>query len=267
MTNKQLYEIIYSKYGVVTRARGGFLYTKKGTRLTDLFLENGRAVLGWDGKNAFTFFKNMLNKGLTGGFICQEENCSRIEKAVSALLESDRRVLFFSSKGAALKAAVQISQASTAVYRPWLTAPVNWKDTDCVIITPPLAWCDNFYILAVKSEKIQSSDFDQDAFQTTVIPFAQQAAVTRAVYNLIAELPLRTEKDWFVYDPVLTKYWTRKGPYLFPKISENKYDDFVRHCLDCGIVINPCYNEPSIVPFGADLGVFGKLKNNPFEIN
>ena len=97
------------------------------------------------------------------------------------------------------------------------------------------------------------------------IPFALQTALTRAIYNLIAELPWRQEKDWFIYDTILTKYWERKGPYLYPKISENKYEDFVKHCLDCNIVINPSYNEPSIVPFGADKGVFTKLKNNPFE--
>ena len=96
-------------------------------------------------------------------------------------------------------------------------------------------------------------------------PYALQTALTRAIYNLIAELPLRTEKDWFIYDTILTKYWERKGPYLYPKISENKYDEFVKHCLDCNIVINPSYNEPSIVPFGADKGVFTKLKNNPYE--
>ena len=64
---------------------------------------------------------------------------------------------------------------------------------------------------------------------------------------------------------MLTKYWERKGPYLFPRISENEYDDFVRHCLDCGIVINPNYNEPSIVPYGADTGVFNQLKKTPFK--
>ena len=85
------------------------------------------------------------------------------------------------------------------------------------------------------------------------------------VIELMAELPLRQEKDWFIYDTILTKYWERKGPYLYPKITENKYDDFVKHCLDCSIVINPSYNEPSIIPFGADKGVFTKLKNNPFE--
>ena len=63
---------------------------------------------------------------------------------------------------------------------------------------------------------------------------------------------------------MVTKYWERKGPYLFPKIPENQYEKFVLHCLEKGLVISPVYNEPSIVPFGADAGVFSKLKSDPF---
>ena len=48
-------------------------------------------------------------------------------------------------------------------------------------------------------------------------------------------------------------------------MNEEMYKKFVVHCLDCSILINPEYNNPSIIPFGADIGVFTKLKNNPFD--
>ena len=96
------------------------------------------------------------------------------------------------------------------------------------------------------------------------LPFALEVAVTRSIYNLIKALQVRQEKDWFIYDPVLTKYWNREGPYLFPKVAQDNYKDFALHCLACGILISPEYNQPSIVPFGADHGVFTKLKNSPF---
>ena len=262
MTNTELYNLIYSKYGIITRARGCFLYTKKSIRLTDLYLENGRAILGWDSKNAGTFLKNMLNKGLTGGFICEDQQHLRLQKAVSKLLGSDRIVAFFSDKGEALQAALSISPKGTAVYRPWNPANSDWTTTDCVIINPPLAWGEGFCLVAAAKELVNENSIFKDAVS---IPFALETAVTRAIYNLAAAITERTEKDWFVWDPVLTKYWERKGPYLFPRISENEYDDFVRHCLDCGIVINPNYNEPSIVPYGADTGVFNQLKKTPFK--
>ena len=92
-----------------------------------------------------------------------------------------------------------------------------------------------------------------------------EVAYTRSIHNLIKALQEREEKDWFIYDTVLTKYWERQGPYLFPKVPQDKYQEFAQHCLDCGIFISPEYNTPSIVPFGADKGVFTKLKNSPFE--
>ena len=97
------------------------------------------------------------------------------------------------------------------------------------------------------------------------LPFALEVAYTRSIYNLIKALQEREEKHWFIYDTFITKYWERRGPYLFPKVPADIYKDFVLHCLNCGLLISPDYNQPSIVPFGADRGVFTKLKNSPFN--
>ncbi len=253
MLKEDLYKEIYERYGFITRARNCFLYTHKSVRLTDMFQENGRAILGWDSKNAGTFFKNMLSKGLTGGFIC--EDSPRIDKAVSELVGQPVKVGFYNSKADAVKAALAVGAQNIVSYKPWNKEQEDLRTADAVVIIPPFPWGEDIAILALQ----------QDVPKGLTIPFALQTALTRAIYNLIAELPLRQEKDWFIYDTILTKYWERKGPYLYPKISENKYDDFVKQCLDCSIVINPSYKEPSIIPFGADKGVFTKLKNNPFE--
>ena len=258
MQKDQLYQELYKQYGFVTRARGCFLYTHKSVRLTDMFQENGRAILGWDGKNSTTFFKNMLNKGLTGSFIC--EDSPRIDKAVSALIGKDAKAYFYSSKAEAVKAAVGAGAKNIVSYKPWNKEQEELSGADAVVIIPPFPWGEEIFILALRQ-----AQGPQGVGERVEPPFALQTALTRAIYNLIAELPLRQEKDWFIYDTILTKYWERKGPYLYPKITENKYDDFVKHCLECSIVINPSYNEPSIIPFGADKGVFTKLKNNPFE--
>ena len=257
MTTEELYKELYARYGFITRARGCFLYTHKNQRLTDLFLENGKAILGWDSGNAGTFFKNMMNKGLTGSFICEDK--PRIDKAVSELVGKECRVFFYNNKTDAVKAAVATGAKTIVSYKPWNKEQKDLADTDAVIIVPPFAWGEEIFILAMPASSVH-----EPVEGPLTIPFSLQTALTRSIYNLIALLPLRQEKDWFIYDTILTIYWERKGPYLYPKISENKYDAFVKHCLDCNIVINPSYNEPSIVPFGADKGVFTKLKNNPF---
>ncbi|MBQ9537724.1 MAG: hypothetical protein IJU95_00510, partial [Treponema sp.] len=101
--------------------------------------------------------------------------------------------------------------------------------------------------------------------QSILIPAPLQAALSRSVYDVIKAEKERQEKDFFIYDKLLTRYWTRKGPWLSPKVPEKLYNDFIMHCLDCEIVISPIYEKDSIVPFGVDKGVFRKLERNPFE--
>jgi len=269
MNKNQYYQEIYNRFGAVTRARNCFLYTKKGIRLTDLYQENGRAILGWDGKSAFTFIKNTLSRGQTGSFICQDK--SRVEKACSTLFNSSRKIFYFSNQKDALLAGTIFSPQSTSVYKPWIKDSPDFSQIDSIILLPPLPWTDSIFILAVKSECLNQIAPDKIAIanqfmnKSIRLSFAVEVGIARSIYNLIAELPLREEKNWFLYDSVLTKYWTRKGPYLYPKIEEKDYNDLLIHCLDCQLAISPDYNIPSIVPFGADKGVFTILKNNPFK--
>lgn len=257
MTVNELANKIFESYGTITRARNCFLYTKKCIRLTDMFQENGRAILGWDAGNAFTHFKNVLTRGQVGSFLC--EDSSRVAKAVSSLLASQRKIFYFSDKMTALKAGLKLSPSNTSVYKPWNPETINWSEVESVVIEPPLPWTNTVYILAV----IDSNSVTVPE-NTINIPFALESAISRSIYNLIEALQSREEKNWFIYDPILTKYWERKGPYLFPKVPQEKYDDFIIHCLNLGIIINPDWNNPSIIPFGADKGVFTKLKNSPF---
>lgn len=250
------------RYGAVQRARGCFLYTRKGMRLTDMYQEGGRAILGWRG-SSFTVFKNVMSRGLTGSF--DTDYTPRISKAVCALLGDIRKVFICENRSAALALALMFSKERTSFWKAWST--VDFSAADCVIIEPPFAWASPVHLVAVKSEVYEvflASGFI--APKNIRIAPALAAGIVRAFYDMIAAIPTREEKDWFLYDTVLTKYWTRTGPYLYPKVAESSYDDFVLHCLDCALVINPDCNMPSIVPFGADKGVFTKLKNTPFEV-
>ena len=266
-----LAEEIFKRWGTVKRARGNFLYTAKGVRLTDMFLEGGKAVLGWgsDNTSAWTVFKNILSRGLTGSYFTDFNARSKaggktaLEKAVSSLLDSERKVFIFNGRENALKAALNFSADSTSVYRPWNPVSIDWSTPDCVILCLPLAFCDELWLCAVKEELYIKTEKDFSA--VSFIPSAVEAAAVRSVYDLIRALQERQEKDWFIYDKVLTRYFTRKGPWLFPKVPEAEYQDFVKHCLDCSLVVSPYYTVPSVVPYKADRGVFRALEKNPFE--
>jgi len=267
MNKSELFLELHKRYGAVRRARGCFLYTKKGVRVTDLYQEAGRAILGWEGGSAFTLLKNVISRGQTGSFICEDLPSYRLQKAVSELFSSDRKLIYFSSQKDALQTGLALFPEGCSIYRPWNSQneKINLASIPALILAPPLPWAESNFILALDARKLEENP---DALLLVrgaiTLPFSLETAYTRSIYNLIKALQERQEKDWFIYDTVLTKYWDRQGPYLYPKVLQDKYKDFVLHCLDCGLVISPDYNQPSIVPFGADPGVFTKLKNSPF---
>ncbi len=265
---------IYELYGTVKRARGAFLYTAKRVRLTDLYQEGGRAILGWGGSSAFTVFKDILSRGANGSFstdysprLGRDSKKSQLSKALSTLLNSNRAAYFFPTKSAALSAALKISPNGTSVWKPWTGADVKFEEISCVLLEPPLAWASGIWILAILQDDSEENSGNQEIENLFSVPAPLAGAVTRSIYNLIAAVQERSEKDWFIYDKVLTKYWTRKGPYLFPKVPKGQYEDFILHCLKNEVVVSPEYECPSIVPFGANPGVFAKLQKNPFEFS
>ena len=265
MANRiELAEEIYSRYGTVKRSRKCFLYTAKGVRLTDLYQEAGAAILGWGG-SVFTVLKNVLERGVTGSYYsdfsnpCGKER-SRLSKALTDFFGDARVALVFSSKQEAVRAAVSLSPQSTSVYRPWNPESVDWQSVDCIVFRPAFPWAGNIHLLAVKDGLLKKA-FPSEIF----LPAPLCAAVTRSIYDLIKAIQEREEKHWFIYDQIISRYWLRKGPYPFPKVPEERYGDFVIHCLENKLVISPDYEQPSIIPFGADKGNFSSLKNNPFE--
>ncbi len=273
------------------------MYTQKNVRLTDLNQEGGRAILGWD-SSAYTVFKNILSKGLAGSF--ETAHFPRLQKALSELLKSGRKIFLFSSKRAAMEAALLLDANSASVYKPFVG--VDYSAVKNVIVAPPLPWTNNFWVLAASgldqdkdsrvargNDSAAAANYDSVAsslgqpnddsaengglergqnviagldpaiLPSEKFPPALLAAAARSVYDLIAALKERQEKDFFIYDKILTKFFERRSCWLRPKVPQEKYDDFVLACLDAGVAINPDYNADSIVPYGADKGVLKKM--------
>ena len=263
MTTKELSEEIFKRYGAVTRARGYFLYTKKGIRLTDMFLEDGRAILGWHAGTAFTQMKNYLSRGLTGSF--RTEESPRLKKALSTMLNKDVNVFSFSDKKNALAASLSFSKDNSAVWKPF-NKVIDYTSFDAVILCPPLSWTNSIFLLAVDKKLCQEQNENQIQLPGEIkLPFSLEAAVTRAFYDYMAEEKIREEKDWFIYDTFLNKYFTRRGCHLISKVPREKYDDFVLYCLDNHIIINPHFEGETFVPYKVDKGNFSAIKNSPFE--
>ncbi|MGP1523483.1 MAG: hypothetical protein ACTTKC_09340 [Treponema sp.] len=286
---------LIKRYGAVVRARGPYLYTQKGVRLTDLYLDAGRAVLGrgCSGSNAFRVLKNTLERGETGSF--PSAYSTRFQKAVLSLIPGYDYAARFSTEDSLLRAAALYTSERTTgakqnstgtqgavgspsaglrvkLWRPWQTetadsadgnSPYETLGTETLIAEgilafyPPLALQEAGLIAVFKAgnNPFPLSDLCSGALLN---------ALTRSIYDLQREIPKRGEKEWSRFDAILSPYFERKGAYLIPKIEGAQYENFVNHCLDCRLLIPP-YPAPALVPVGVNEGDFSRLKQTPFK--
>ena len=295
---------IKKRYGNVKRARGIYLYTEKSVRLTDCFLDGGRAILGHGGGKAKTAFKDCFERGANGFY--DSGLLPAFEKSVKKLLPAEyTEIRLYSEKTAAMlgetsfsldstqKKAGAVSEqtscvlessqkkAETVLWRPWLE--ISGKSTEqptgypkieivhnltgdfpaLVKIVPPFPYATDICVYAF------STEFDEETLQNLpendIVPSPLLAAFTRGFYDLKIALGTFTESDFKANSKVFESFFTRNQCYLFPKIPETQYKDFVLKCLDVGIVISPDYNVPSIMPWRANPGDIKKISKINLE--
>ena len=289
---------IKKRYGNVKRARGIYLYTEKSVRLTDCFLDGGRAILGHGGGKAKTAFKDCFERGANGFY--DSGLLSAFEKAVKQLLPRDFTTIrlytektaaplegiSYSLESAREKADAALEQtnfsldnsqkkAEPVLWRPWLE--ISGKSTEqptgypkiqivhnvdgdfpaIVKIVPPFPYATELCVYAFSTAC--GEEMLQNLPKNDIVPAPLLAAFTRGVYDLKIALGTYTENDFKANSKVFEPFFIRNQCYLFPKISEEKYKDFVLKCLDIGIVISPDYNVPSIMPWRANPGDLKKI--------
>ena len=276
---------IKKRYGNVKRARGIYLYTEKSVRLTDCFLDGGRGILGHGGGKAKTAFKDCFERGANGFY--DSGLIPAFEKSVKKLLPTEyTEIRLYSEKTAAMLGGTSVSldgaseKANPVLWRPWLDfsgkiteQPTGYPKIQVVYntnevfpavvkILPPFTYATDIcvYAFSEKSYKNLAELPENDVVSSPLL-----AAYTRSFYDLLNSFSLFTEKDFKANSKALEPFFTRNQCYLFPKISEEKYKDFVLKCLEAGIVISPDYNEPSIMPWRANPGDIKKISKITLE--
>ena len=271
---------IKKRYGNVKRARGIYLYTEKGVRLTDCYLDGGRGILGHGGGKAKTAFKDCFERGANGFY--DSGLLPAFEKAVKKMLPAEyTEIRLYSEKTAAMLGETSFSLESTqkkaepVLWRPWLDfagkiteQPTGYPKIEVVYnvtgdfpaivkIVPPFTYATDISVYAFS--KACGEEMLKNLPKNDVIPSPLLAAYTRGFYDLLNSFSLFTEKDFKANSKALEPFFTRNQCYLFPKIPETQYKDFVLKCLEAGIVISPDYNEPSIIPWRANPGDIKKI--------
>ena len=103
---------IKKRYGNVKRARGIYLYTEKGVRLTDCYLDGGRGILGHGGGKAKTAFKDCFERGANGFY--DSGILPAFEKSVKKLLPAEyTEIRLYSEKTAAMLGETSFSSKSS----------------------------------------------------------------------------------------------------------------------------------------------------------
>ena len=276
---------IKKRYGNVKRARGIYLYTEKGVRLTDCYLDGGRGILGHGGGKAKTAFKDCFERGANGFY--DFGLLPAFEKSVKKLLPAEyTEIRLYSEKTAAMLGGTNVSldgaseKANPVLWRPWLDfagkiteQPTGYPKIQVVYntnevfpavvkILPPFTYATDICVYAFSEKSYKNL---AELPQNDVVPSPLLAAYTRSFYDLLNSFSLFTEKDFKANSKALEPFFTRNQCYLFPKVSEEKYKDFVLKCLEAGIVISPDYNEPSIMPWRANPGDIKKISKITLE--
>ncbi|HAE22726.1 MAG TPA: hypothetical protein DCG47_10450 [Spirochaetaceae bacterium] len=260
----------------IRRIRGNRLYAEDGRRLLDLWLDDGRGILGDAEKAAKTYASNAIDKGLLRPYPGLYER--RFIKAVQARWPGYPCVRLYTSEESALRAAHRIlgarpliidtaareaaipegqpgaqPQAALTLLRPFLDTPAGARASPRLAL--PRLPCPRPYAPAcLLSADAALSDPGE------LVPGMQLYAATRALDSLAnTGREGYTEERWRLFDKRMGLYFERRGPYLYARVTEDEYEGFFMAALQGGALISPIYAQPSIVAPDIDDGELKKL--------
>lgn len=278
MNMMNFYDEIRSRYGNVKRARGFYLYTEKNIRLLDMYLDGGMSILGRRENQAPLVFKQSIDRGLNA--FLPSSGDYRLKKALNFLFPEHPHFYFLSEWSKAFPF-LQIEDNKTClescimenIWKPFLPSSENLKKKKVFFVNPP--FCSSIKI-AVSKEALPILSSEVSA--------AEKEVLARAFFDLIRIIKLREHEDRLSDEELINSargkkkkqqleknikfyrrvaelcshFWNMEGPYLFPKLNKEKYEDFFKAALDSHILLSPYFTIPSILP---KIRVYTELEN------
>lgn len=274
----------------VRRARGNRLYTTDGKRFLDLWLDDGRGILGDRDRYTRTFAANAADKGLTRPYPGLYD--ARFAKAVTAIWPGFGTVKLFSSEDRALVTAASIlgiqpiSRASSmlidsaarpsgtadtvvngstrlAIARPFVAIPGT-----CDLALPRLPCPRPFAPWCLLARDGTAAALALSAEEGDLVPAQSLVSASRGLSSL--EASVRDgygEALWARFDKRMGTWFERSGPYLFPKATPAGYQAFFQAALDGGALLSPLPDAPSVIPPDFDDGELAKLAKSLQTLN
>jgi hypothetical protein len=269
----------------VRRARGNRLYTADGKRFLDLWLDDGRGILGDRDRYTRTVAANAADKGLTRPYPGLYD--ARFIKTVEATWPGFGTIRLFSSEGRALAAAALIlgiqpspgasSMLIDSAARPSGTTDAAISGSPRLAIARPFAvipeTCDlalprlpcprPFSPWCLMARDGTAAAQTLSAEEGDLVPAQTLVSAARGLSSL--EASVRDgygEALWTRFDKRMGAWFERSGPYLFPRATPAGYEAFFRAALEGGALLSPLQNTPSVIPPDFDDGELMKLSKS-----
>ncbi|MCQ2603480.1 MAG: hypothetical protein MJ215_00340 [Spirochaetia bacterium] len=230
----------------MNRARGYHFYTSSGRRYLDMWLENGAAILGHRQKKFALALKDTIDRGIFSPV--PSKYAYRLKQGLKEIFGEDKKIYIFHDPEAA-ELALKNKNISFEFWRPFGESGAE----SCVFI-PVLPVPGGF------APGIVIAGHELPLSEETVSPVCLSGTV-RAVWNLkeflvAADYSIWQDKEFMNRTSAV---WKVQGPYLYPCISEEKYNMLFRYFLENNIIISPFYDRPSVLPAEISEGEFRKI--------
>jgi hypothetical protein len=239
----------------------------KPGRFLDLWMEDGRSLLGAKGTGIGTAAKAAVDTGRTRPFPSVRE--ARLTKAVLAAYPGYAAARFYASEERAMAAfrALPRFGSPTApggfalrVLAPFAEflreRPLLGAGTAASGIAAPRLPCP---ALLAPSVLLFEDAAEAEAAEGELMPPLLLECAHRALLEMERYRLTYNESLWKRVDRRLGRSFERGGPYLYPRCSEADYGAFFAAALSAGVLLSPRYEVPSIVPGDFDDGELAAL--------
>jgi len=262
----------------IRRARGYRLYDHRGRRYLDLWQNDGHSLLGHRGLHLMALLKNLMSRGLLSDLPALQGR--HLEKALAArltaypwvrLARTEQEALALASRflgrvlaeGEVFDPALDPLEraAPVARWRPLLDFPPSGPGRPRVLL-PVLPFGAAGAPAAVCFDAEPPGDFPSSEPLSPVL----LAGAARCLHDLSRyRLP-----EWYREDLLASAAgWVQRGIYLHVNCGPERYAAVFRVFLEAGLLLNPHYPGPSILPAEASPGELAKMirlfRENPGE--
>jgi hypothetical protein len=245
----------------IRRARLWRLYAEarpagRPWRFLDMWMDDGRSLLGAKGTGLGTVAKAAVDVGLTRPFPSVRE--ARLEKALLARHPGYAAVRLYRDEGRAREAARTIApELEPPILRPYAE---HWKGAPAPGALPRLALPRLPCPAALSPAALLVRDAaDAGAAIGDLVPPLLLACAHAALSELESFGRSYNEGLWRRVDRRLGPYFARRGPYLYARVAEPDYDSFFAAALGAGVLVSPAAELPSVVPGDFDDGELAAL--------